>query len=189
MFKRIIFACLMMLSFHSFAACEIPSAGISADTYKQLKEVCEKSIAKVSVDEIKSNFELASSLGSVSKEFASSLGVAAKELGIAANEFLNTPAGLITAFVIIWKVFMIQFLGLVLVFGIIITNYLIFRQILTESSEPIVVTYFWGAYQRVKSKKTYSNFGSLNGDQGGTMVISIILSIVFSWIIIANMIV
>lgn len=42
--------------------------------------------------------------GAVSKDFAVALGIAAKELGIAANEFLDTDAGLLTAGLIVWHV-------------------------------------------------------------------------------------
>jgi hypothetical protein len=39
----------------------------------------------------------------ISLKFARALGVAAKELGIAANDFLKTPAGMLTAGVIVFQ--------------------------------------------------------------------------------------
>ena len=43
-------------------------------------------------------------LAVASEGFAKALGVAARELGIAANDFLATDAGRLTAAIIIWKV-------------------------------------------------------------------------------------
>lgn len=41
----------------------------------------------------------------ISLKFAKAIGVAAKEVGVATNEFLSTPAGKFTAVIIAWKVF------------------------------------------------------------------------------------
>ncbi len=41
----------------------------------------------------------------ISLKFAKALGVAAQELGVAANQFLSTPAGVFTAVIIAWKMF------------------------------------------------------------------------------------
>jgi len=38
----------------------------------------------------------------ISQEFAKALGIAAKEVGISVNEFLASPAGILTAIVLIW---------------------------------------------------------------------------------------
>lgn len=40
----------------------------------------------------------------ISLKFAKAIGVAAKEVGVATNEFLGTPAGKFTAALILWKV-------------------------------------------------------------------------------------
>ncbi|BBL19210.1 hypothetical protein KIT04_041 [Vibrio phage KIT04] len=40
----------------------------------------------------------------ISLKFAKAIGVAAKEVGVATNEFLQTPAGKLTAAAILWKV-------------------------------------------------------------------------------------
>ncbi|WBU76766.1 hypothetical protein JAVIER_169 [Vibrio phage Javier] len=41
----------------------------------------------------------------ISLKFAKAIGVAAKEVGVATNEFLGTPAGKFTATIIAWKIF------------------------------------------------------------------------------------
>lgn len=53
-----------------------------------------------------SNIEAAdvSAWGAVAKDVAHAVGIAAKELGVATNDFLNSPAGLLVAFLIIFKV-------------------------------------------------------------------------------------
>lgn len=48
--------------------------------------------------------EALSQWGRVANEFAKALGVAAKEMGIAADEFLGTGAGKLTAALIVWHV-------------------------------------------------------------------------------------
>jgi len=45
-----------------------------------------------------------SAWGAVAKDVAHAVGIAAKELGVATNDFLNSPAGLLVAFLIIFKV-------------------------------------------------------------------------------------
>ena len=46
----------------------------------------------------------AADMATVAESFARAIGIAARELGVAVNDFLNTPAGMLTAVVIIWKV-------------------------------------------------------------------------------------
>lgn len=46
----------------------------------------------------------ATDMAAVAESFARAIGIAARELGVAVNDFLNTPAGMLTAVVIIWKV-------------------------------------------------------------------------------------
>ena len=46
----------------------------------------------------------ATDMATVAESFARAIGIAARELGVAVNDFLNTPAGMLTAVVIIWKV-------------------------------------------------------------------------------------
>lgn len=67
-----------------------PTQSIIAQTVNAAKEVATP--------------ENLTQFGKISREFAEAIGVAAKELGIAANDFLDTPAGKLTAVVILWKV-------------------------------------------------------------------------------------
>jgi hypothetical protein len=46
----------------------------------------------------------ATDMATVAESFARAIGIAARELGVAVNDFLNTPAGVLTAAVILWKV-------------------------------------------------------------------------------------
>ena len=55
--------------------------------------------------------EKISAFGQASRDVAIAIGLAAKELGIAANDFLITPAGILVASVVLWKLFGLQFLG------------------------------------------------------------------------------
>lgn len=46
----------------------------------------------------------AADMATVAESFARAIGIAAREMGVAVNDFLNTPAGVLTAAVILWKV-------------------------------------------------------------------------------------
>lgn len=46
----------------------------------------------------------ATDMATVAESFARAIGIAARELGVAVNDFLKTPAGVLTAVVILWKV-------------------------------------------------------------------------------------
>ena len=45
----------------------------------------------------------AADMATVAESFARAIGIAARELGVTVNEFLNTPVGVLTAVVILWK--------------------------------------------------------------------------------------
>lgn len=48
--------------------------------------------------------DVVSAWGGVAKDIAEAVGIAAKELGVATNEFLNSPAGFLVAFLIVFKI-------------------------------------------------------------------------------------
>lgn len=96
----------------AFAECDLSNVkGLSDVTKQELKISCQQEILKskqaignplAGVDV--SNPEKLSQWGLVAQEWARALGIAAKELGIAVDEFLDTDAGKLTAIIIIWQV-------------------------------------------------------------------------------------
>lgn len=187
MFKNVLMACLLMSSVSAFAACEIPTQGLPESTITQMKQICEEGLAKNSGKLVtKENIELVTTIGGVAKEFAASLGIAAKELGIAANEFLTTPAGMLTAFVILWKTFLIQFIGIILMIVVLKAGVVINRQILVVSTEHVPVKTWRG--EKVVTRKTYSNFSDLDDNQLIAFGVVSLVSIALCGIILVNMV-
>lgn len=86
-------------------ACTLQASGLPETIQKQLELECEKAMDEMSVVEETKKAEQLSAYAEVAVQVARALGVAAQELGVAVNDFLKSPAGLLTAGVIIFKVF------------------------------------------------------------------------------------
>lgn len=122
--KRILIAITLLFAFTATPAlaeeCIITGvSGLSEDAKHDLKIACIEALksSKSSLGNFDvTNPEALSAYGTVAQEWAKALGIAATELGIAADEFLGTGAGKLTAAVIIWQVAGDSLLGLV--FGI-----------------------------------------------------------------------
>ena len=112
-FKAIVL--LLIVGFFTvpaFAACDnINVPGLSDAEEAKLKLSCQQAL--VNATETPDISTLASGLtdpnklsayGIVAQEWAKALGIAATELGIAVDTFLDTDAGKLTAFIIIWQV-------------------------------------------------------------------------------------
>jgi hypothetical protein len=114
-----------------------------------LLESC-RSPAK-SVAEKLADPETANEWGTAAKSFAVAIGIAAKELGIATNDFLKSPAGFLLAAVLIFK-----FCGGILI-GVpfmVFTMWFCYRTInkyRQKDAEYVAVSYFWGLYVRQKA--------------------------------------
>lgn len=129
-----------------------PTQSIIAQTVNAAKEVATP--------------ENLTQFGRVSREFAEAIGVAAKELGIAANDFLDTPAGKLTAVVILWKVMGTEagailsyvtsfFVGILL---LCILWYFAFKFVKIIAYEKIIweeKAYFFGLMTRRVAKETH----------------------------------
>jgi len=103
---------IALIATPAFAECDISNvSGLTAVAKQELKVACQQAMLKskqiadnplAGVDV--SNPEKLSQWGLVAQEWAKALGVAANELGLAADTFLDTDAGKLTAAVIIWHV-------------------------------------------------------------------------------------
>ena len=111
-FLKVLIVMTSMFALPAFAECDISNVSGMSDVAKQeLKVACQQALLKAEqvaqnplsgVDV--SNPEKLSQWGLVAQEWAKALGIAAKELGIAVDEFLGTGAGKLTAAIIIWQV-------------------------------------------------------------------------------------
>lgn len=86
-------------------ACNLTGVdGLPDSVVKQLELECEKAKETATSAAETYKVEKLSAYAEVATQVAKALGVAAKELGLAVNDFLKSPAGLLTAGVIIVKV-------------------------------------------------------------------------------------
>ena len=96
----------------AFAECDISGTpGLSDVAKAELKVACQQAMLaaeQIAINPLRgvdvSNPEQLSQWGLVAQEWAKALGIAANELGIAVDQFLDTDAGKLTAAVIIWQV-------------------------------------------------------------------------------------
>ena len=73
---------------------------MSSTQVATLLETC-RTPSNVSLPSV--SVEQASQWGTVAKEFAGAIGIAAKELGVAVNDFLDSPAGYLMAAILVFK--------------------------------------------------------------------------------------
>lgn len=96
----------------------IPSVGF-AQTQVDLSDLSEKDRAEILLEIAVKKESPAHTLDKVAEyaqvgeQYGKAIAATAKELGIAANDFLNTPAGLLTAGLIVWKIAGDDLLGVV----------------------------------------------------------------------------
>ena len=95
----------------AFAACDnINVPGLSDAEEAKLKLQCQQALvsaAEAPMAALADGFtdpNKLSAYGIVAQEWAKALGIAASELGLAVDTFLDTDAGKLTAFIIIWQV-------------------------------------------------------------------------------------
>jgi len=90
-------------------ACSLVDSGLPDDVRKELELKClqaRKAVAeKTGNAAMDSQVSQISNYAGIATEVAKAVGLAAKELGIAANEFILTPAGIITMLFVVFKVF------------------------------------------------------------------------------------
>lgn len=107
--KRFIFVVLALLavfSMPSWAGCSLDNVALPELAKKQLELECVKmqqaadDAANKTVDT-----EKISKYAGVATEVAAAIGIAAKNLGVEVNNFITTPAGMLTVAVILVKIF------------------------------------------------------------------------------------
>ena len=123
-FLKVATVLFLFVSTSAFADCEISNVpGLSDVAKQELKVACQTAMLESKKLETNplagvdvSNPEQLSQWGLVAQEWAKALGIAANELGIAVDTFLDTDAGKLTAAIIIWQVAGENIIGVV--FGI-----------------------------------------------------------------------
>ena len=114
--KTFILICVMLMCSFTVLSADVESnpcadiattantLNLSSMQLKKFAASCQN--GQQQVTEILANAEMvdvAGKWGGVAKEFAQAIGIAAKELGIAVNDFLDSPAGYLMALILLTK--------------------------------------------------------------------------------------
>jgi hypothetical protein len=171
MFRKILVSLAILCSATAFAgSTNIDTSGLTEAQIAELKAVAAKKVSDVANKAVEpltpkdpgAMITLASTWGpqmaQAAEGFARALGIAAKELNITVNDFLSSPAGKLTAAVILWKVAGTAVLKLLYGSFFIIVGLSITRMIYTRL--------FTKGYEKVE----YKNYG---GWSSGTKLVRI----------------
>lgn len=169
-------------------ACELTSTwGLSDSMVQQLKVQCEQmkleaaNAPKTPVKPQVSREDI-SEWAEISQEFAKALGIAAKEIGVSVNDFLMTPAGILTAAVLIWMVIGKLILGIIV--GIVLINMVLWfnRHMWFRGFEEVDHVPFWGAAYK-KRVRVYHQWTNMPDSALVWSVLSVIALLAY-WVLI-----
>ncbi|MEG1350441.1 MAG: hypothetical protein RSD49_20635 [Hafnia sp.] len=193
--KYILALFLSILSLPAMAvSCEIQGVNELSDTMiQELKVRCEQlklenkqaePLAAAAEAAAKSAItrEDVSQWAQISTEFAKALGIAAREVGIGVNEFLVTPAGFLTAVVLIWVVVGKSVIGILV--GALITLLIVKlnKRFWFSCIEKVEVK-GWGGRVKYKDVTRYLTWNEMNDNALGWSIGTMILLAGF-WVIV-----
>lgn len=159
--KRFVFVVLAMLALFStpsWAACTITSNDLTEVAKKQLELDCLKAEAAEKVSPSLDTDRISKYAG-VATEVAQAIGLAAKNLGVEVNNFITTPAGMLTVAVILVKIFG-KLIGMIL--AACFLNYMAFKLLgwlWTEQTDETTEVSSWFGWRKrtvpVRRRVTY----------------------------------
>lgn len=160
----------------------IDTSGLSEAQIAEIKAITADKVAKTAANQAKpaeakpetitAGVALAATWGSqlsqAAEGFARALGIAAKELNVTINEFITSPAGILTAAVIIWKVAGATLIKMVygtifLTVGLTMVRILYTRLFVKEMKE-VQYSYLWGLKTGTKMVRVPKSVGDLRTD-------------------------
>lgn len=185
MFRKMIagFA-LSLAAVGAFAASTtIDTSGLTEAQVAEIKAIAAKKVAEtaaaaakpdgdVTPEKVTAGVTLAATWGTqaaaVAEGFAKALGIAAKELNITINDFLKSPAGMLTAGLIIWKmagsgILYAMYGTIVLVVGLIMIR-IIYTRLFTSGYEKVEYRRLWGLWSGTKMVRVPKTFQDLHND-------------------------
>lgn len=198
MFRKMIALVALAFSVSAFAASTtVDTSGLTEAQVAEIKAIAAKKVAEtaaqaakpadVSPEKITAGVTLAATWGSqaaaAAEGFAKALGIAAKELNITINDFLKSPAGILTAGLIIWKMAGAAILhaiyGVVfLTVGLVMIRVL-YTRLFTKGYEKVEYSNFGGFFKGTKLVRIPKTFKDLENDgEWLAFWVMIILSVV-----------
>ncbi|MDU8350813.1 hypothetical protein RYA05_02775 [Pseudomonas syringae pv. actinidiae] len=190
--KKYLLALILAFAAVPAMACNISQSDLPEAMIQELKVKCEQMkldmktqppAPVVAVSQI--TREDVSEWAQISQEFAKALGIAAREVGVSINEFLASPAGIMTAVVLIWmiigKSLVAILVGLLITYATVKLNRRIwFRQVETVEKTGL----FNRKYQ--KEMVRYNSWNDMNDSGLGWSIVTIIMLGVF-WGLLVHM--
>lgn len=187
---------LSLLSLNAFAAyetCEIGNSGLPAAVVQKLKSDCEalrlEQIQKEAADKAAGKAakiieastplitpEKLSSWTTVAEGFSKAIGAAATQVGVSVNEFIKTPAGMITVAVIVWKAFGGDITKLMTLVFLTLSVYYINRHVWTDRVEYLSKK-FYGYEWHVK-RRTLHTWATMPDSGGWLSVLGTLVYVV-----------
>lgn len=168
-------AALLLACSVSFASStSVDTTGLSDAQIAELKAIAAATVAKSAktTPDIGATIGIASTWGTqaaaAADGFAKAIGIAARELNVSVNEFLQTDAGKLAAIVIIWKVAGAGLLKILygtffLTAGCIAIR-LMYTRLFTAGFEKVEYSLFWGAFKGTKMVRIPKSFNNLEND-------------------------
>lgn len=183
MFRKMIagFALALAAAGAFAASAIIDTSGLTEAQVAEIKAIAAKKVAEtaaarptgdVSPEKVTAGVTLAATWGTqaaaAAEGFAKALGIAAKELNITINDFLKSPAGMLTAGLIIWKmagsgILYAMYGTIVLVVGLIMIR-IIYTRLFTSGYEKVEYRRLWGLWSGTKMVRVPKTFQDLHND-------------------------
>lgn len=185
MFRKMIAVMALTLAAVGAQAAQsvVDTTGLSEAQVAELKAIAAKKVAEtaaaatkgtaeVTPEKVTAGVALAATWGTqaaaAAEGFAKAMGIAARELNITINDFLKSPAGMLTAALIIWKMAGAAILhalygAVVLVVGLTMLRVL-YTRLFTKGYEKVEYTRFWGMWTGTKMVRIPKTFRDLEKD-------------------------
>lgn len=198
--KRILLAVALLFSTSAFAGtygtCDISNSGLPDAVVQKLKADCEtlrlEQISKEALEKAAAKNapiitpERITGWAQVAEGFANAMGAAAKQLNISVNEFITTPAGLITVGVILWKVIgasVLKLIAMYLVFRLVLA---IIRGIWKIGTKEVSSKFMWWSW--TSNKPVYSTWADATEMMCGFSFLLIVVGLVLETVLLINLV-
>lgn len=190
MFRKFLTIAALSLSLSAVAAqATIDTSGLTDAQVAEIKAIAAKKVADVANSpggpgEITAGVNIAAAWGSqaavAAEGFAKAMGIAAKELNITINDFIQTDAGKITAALIIWKVagddILNLFYGIVFIVTGMVISRVIYLKLFTKGFEKVEYSRFGGLFKGTKLVRIPKGFSEMN-QEGEWLVFWVMIAI------------
>ncbi len=192
MFKKLMAAAVLAIaSMGVSAGTMIDTSGLSDAQIAEIKALAARKAAEAKnaaaplLQDPGALAKMASTWGTqaaaAAEGFAKALAVAARELGVTINDFLNTPAGKLTAALIVWKVagtaIMHALYGVFFVTVGLVVIRMFYMRLFTDRYEKVSYERFFGLWKGEKMVRVPKSFRDLNKD-GEWLAVWMLLAII-----------